>query len=667
MGCCAPNAVGAGPEAADPCKRVNYTLGMLLGVDDFVQESAYHGARRRELARELLGYGTVHGLQVVVEEGGGGPRVRVTPGMAWLPSGTPVCVASAQCANLNDWLAAHAADLPLGSPGLRLPLYLVLSHAQCLTDNVPIPGEPCRDDSELMQPSRVADGFRLELRLAPPPQLEEDAVRDFVAWLVDLPLAPSSPPLDEAAFIEQLRQAARAWLAPSSPPVSPPDFMLGAAPAGTSESIFSTALRLWTTELRPLWMARANCGCDAAPIAAKDDAVLLAELWVEVVASGDHWVVSHAEDAVTSDESRRPFVLSLRMVQELVTRHPVPDPGDSVVAETAFGQARDAGISLHFARADHTHGTPALPGLGGDLSGTLPNARVEKLQGVTLVTPTTLVNGQVMTVQGGQWRPQPLPPPPPLPSLGGDLSGAIGNARVEKLQGIKLVTPTTLVNGHVLTVQGGEWKPQALPPPPPAPTPAPIPPLAGDVTGAIGANQVAKLQGKTLNAPNPLANQILRFIGNAWTAVDLPAAPAPAPTQFVARGTELPFEIVAAADVALLLRLPGGPAPEVPVVLHRYGEIEVPKVTMPDKNRALVDVVVKLADAQKFTGHIVKLTPVWDSKTPFGFRVYLFGKVGTEGADTVFFRVLVLADQSFNDAVDPFGFQVELSRFGEKP
>ena len=81
MGCCTPNEIGAGAEAASPCKRVNFTLGMLLGVDDFVQESAYL-ARTRELARELLGYGTVHGLQVVIEaDGDNGPRVRVA-GMA---------------------------------------------------------------------------------------------------------------------------------------------------------------------------------------------------------------------------------------------------------------------------------------------------------------------------------------------------------------------------------------------------------------------------------------------------------------------------------------------------------------------------------------------------------------------------------------------------------
>ena len=66
MGCCGQNTTGAGATAIDTGKRVNYTKGMLLGVDDFVQEQAYEIARRHEMARELIGYGTVRGLQVLI-------------------------------------------------------------------------------------------------------------------------------------------------------------------------------------------------------------------------------------------------------------------------------------------------------------------------------------------------------------------------------------------------------------------------------------------------------------------------------------------------------------------------------------------------------------------------------------------------------------------------
>ena len=47
-----------------PDKHVNYTYGMVLGVDDFIQEHAYHSAYHRQLAHELVGSGRVRGLGV---------------------------------------------------------------------------------------------------------------------------------------------------------------------------------------------------------------------------------------------------------------------------------------------------------------------------------------------------------------------------------------------------------------------------------------------------------------------------------------------------------------------------------------------------------------------------------------------------------------------------
>src|SRR3954465_10653654 len=90
----------------DPTKRVNYNLGMVLGVDDFTQEFAYLAGRDQWMARDLLGYGTVPGLDVGRGEEGGGPQVSVTQGVALSPRGRLIRVATAQCASLNGWLAA---------------------------------------------------------------------------------------------------------------------------------------------------------------------------------------------------------------------------------------------------------------------------------------------------------------------------------------------------------------------------------------------------------------------------------------------------------------------------------------------------------------------------------------------------------------------------------
>ena len=48
---------------------------------------------------------------------------------------------------------------------MKLAAYVVLCYDTCETDERPIPGEPCRDESDTMAASRIADTFRLELRL----------------------------------------------------------------------------------------------------------------------------------------------------------------------------------------------------------------------------------------------------------------------------------------------------------------------------------------------------------------------------------------------------------------------------------------------------------------------------------------------------------------------
>ncbi|WP_310388573.1 hypothetical protein [Roseateles sp.] len=568
MTCCTPsNPPGPGSAATDTCKRVNYTLGMLMGVDDFVQDQLYAGSRRRELARELLGYGTVHGLAVIIEaDGDKGQRVRVTPGMAWLPSGTPVCVEGEQCANLNDWLLANGALVDAGLSGspAGFSAYLVLSHLQCLTDQVPIPGEPCRSDDELMAPSRVADSFRLDLRAVPPAQREEDALRDFVEWLLGTELVATSPALDEAGFVAALRAAAQDWLNPSSPPLSPPwlapaDYLEGSIPAGADEALFRTALRLWATELRPLWMARPDCSCNATPIPPLDDAVLLARLELALVATADGWQLSDAlADPVSVDESRRPVLLTLRMLQELLLRWRDDrddrdgEPGNSVLAETSFGLPSSPGSSLDYARADHTHGSPTLPALGGDLSGTLDNVLIDSLQGVPLAAPAPITEGQVLTFSAGQWQPRPLP-----------------------------------------------------------------------------------------------------------------AAPAPT-GQFVGRGSAEDFQIVAAGEVRVTLSNGQGQAEMVPAA-GGYGGLRslAPRINRRQPTQLLIPLRAAVENAERLPNYIVKLTPIWQESTQFGFAPYLLERVNAEG-NRIDFTVLLLAAQQLVEGEFQLAFQVEVSHFADR-
>jgi hypothetical protein len=101
------------PEHAppDPTKHVNYTLGMILGADDFDQEFAWLSGRDRWLARDAIGYGTVNGLQVTVRQGPGiEPEVLVSCGSAITPHGDLVRVTPTQCASISV-TRRHAAGL----------------------------------------------------------------------------------------------------------------------------------------------------------------------------------------------------------------------------------------------------------------------------------------------------------------------------------------------------------------------------------------------------------------------------------------------------------------------------------------------------------------------------------------------------------------------------
>jgi len=350
MGCCNEPAIALTGSAPDPARHVNYAKGMVLGVDDFTQEFAYLAGRDQWLARDAIGYGTLSGLGVYVEDGGAdGPRLRVAPGSALAVSGKLICVTADQCCVLNKWLAKPenartVTQLLGGSPPHSPPmspepgtsgtisLYLTLCYADCLTAAVPIPGEPCRSDDQLMAPSRVADDFCLELRAAAPPQVEDGALRDFIQWLKgNVQVVDSgSPPADQAAWLAALRGAVQAWLdaMAASPPLSPPasvatlgDFLVDlstplSVPIEQLRAFLQVSFRFWVTELRPMWMAR-RCH---APADKSQDCVLLARLelpveWVGGSPSGV-WEVEDTADAVSVDESGRPVIVHQRLLQE---------------------------------------------------------------------------------------------------------------------------------------------------------------------------------------------------------------------------------------------------------------------------------------------------------------------------------------------------------------
>jgi hypothetical protein len=324
------------PDVAppDPTKHVKYTLGMVLGVDDFTQEFAYVSGRTKRVVSDLLGYGVSCGLRVTIDtDPDHGPRVNVAPGEAVTPSGQLVCVTPAQCAFVNEWLRANRDEVErtLSPPAGALPLYVVACYRECATDDVPIPGEPCRSEDDLMAASRTQDDFALELRMKPPPPGEQATLRALARWLTEIPVTASAGAGPDV-FLGDLRAALD--VGTGSPPASPPTpesflALLASPPPASLEipssdaaAYFDAALLFWTSDLRPLARGEidgAECGCGGTADASADaDCVLLAELAVPIVVDATSGELVADTTPIEIDELSRPTLGSLSFLQELV-------------------------------------------------------------------------------------------------------------------------------------------------------------------------------------------------------------------------------------------------------------------------------------------------------------------------------------------------------------
>src|ERR1035441_4214111 len=166
------------------------------------------------------------------------------------------------------------------------------------------------------------------------------------------------------------------------------------------------------------------------------------------------------------------------------------EPTTMAGAISVFGRAG----AITAQTGDYTFGQIAgvvtaaqLPPAGGDLNGTLAGARVTGLQSRPVGTSVP-ATGQVLAWDGAQWSPQALTGvgvtslfgrtgavvgqtgdysfgqisgilgSAQLPSAGGDLSGTLTSATVNKLQNRPL-SGTTPASGQVITWDGSQWTP----------------------------------------------------------------------------------------------------------------------------------------------------------------------------------------------------------------
>src|SRR5206468_2425475 len=132
-----------------------------------------------------------------------------------------------------------------------------------------------------------------------------------------------------AEFETAVRNSLQPQPALSSPPSSPPHFLFGSPLNGLrihsadACDFLRAAFLIWTTELRPqfhLSGTAQRCCQDTTVPPSTEECLLLGEVDIPVISVGVHndWRVDDRGQA-TVDESRRPFLIHLRLLQQLLT------------------------------------------------------------------------------------------------------------------------------------------------------------------------------------------------------------------------------------------------------------------------------------------------------------------------------------------------------------
>ena len=150
-----PTRSQANDECGPGLQRVNYAVGMVLGVDDFNTEQEYVRERLKQHNRLLHGTGIASGLAVTVGQDAAGSRIAIAPGLALDPSGNEIRVQQ----------PVQVALPPAGSK-----LLVLLRYVERPCRSVPVVASTCGDGpdgSTDRQPTRIVEAFSAALATVP--------------------------------------------------------------------------------------------------------------------------------------------------------------------------------------------------------------------------------------------------------------------------------------------------------------------------------------------------------------------------------------------------------------------------------------------------------------------------------------------------------------------
>ena len=252
--------VSPGTGTLSPDLRVFYQYGMVLGLDDFLQEQTHTLYLDYHHERALHGYGTVYGLHVTTSTPSGAPddvdghrragHGRRPVGPRGHGRDRPVRPARRLAGRPGG---GHARDGRRPSSGPRASWSSTWSPPtpSAPDDLVPVPGQPCSTSAQVQVP--VAAARRLGHRAPLGPAGHARLGRDPAAGRRCSTRCRSCPGLNpalssEEAIVEAVLALATPATPSGSPPTPPPVYQL---PAATADAAFDRMLMAWVTEVRP--------------------------------------------------------------------------------------------------------------------------------------------------------------------------------------------------------------------------------------------------------------------------------------------------------------------------------------------------------------------------------------------------------------------------------
>jgi Domain of unknown function DUF11 len=180
----APTLVGA-------LQRPGYAAGSYLAARDLLTDQRYRRQRLRRHQRYLHGWGVVCGLLVAPASDPRRPwAVQVCPGYAIGPYADGVEVQTPAAVDVRDylWRQPHGAS---GNP-VRVA-YVGIRYAEQQVRPVPSQPPGCRCEETVYEPSRIRDGFRIDVLWQLPEPSEAEGFDLCEPGLAPCPECPESP------------------------------------------------------------------------------------------------------------------------------------------------------------------------------------------------------------------------------------------------------------------------------------------------------------------------------------------------------------------------------------------------------------------------------------------------------------------------------------------